>query len=168
MKAAIWTLLAAALLVGPGCDNDGPAGPPGPPGNANVHTVNFEFSMDDAQVNGSVASVQYAMPSVTPSVVDHGAVLVYFREQDTWTALPYTFAEESPELPAVDYTITLGYAFDDALLEVFYEASTSEIDLTAQPDRSMKAVVIDGMPVGKVGVDLTDYEAVRTYFGLDE
>jgi hypothetical protein len=145
---------------------DGPTGPPGPPGNANVHSVPFDFSMDDAQFNGPVASVQYDVSSITPSVVDYGTVLVYFREQETWTAMPYTFAEESPDLPAVDFTITLGYGYDDALLEVFYESSTTAIDLADQPDREMKAVIIDGIPLSKIGVDLTDYEAVRSHFGL--
>lgn len=166
MHVAFRSLVAAALLLFAACD--GPAGPPGPPGNANVHSISFEFSMAEAQINGPVASVGYDVPSITPSVVDHGAVLVYFREQGTWTALPYTFAEESPDLPAVDYTITFGYAFDDAFLELFYEASTTEIALENQPDRRMKAVVIDGMPLGKIGVDPSDYEAVHAYFGLDD
>lgn len=161
-------LSAAVLLLAAGCSDDGPTGPPGPPGNANVHSHSLVFSMDDAQFNGPVASVQYDVPSITPSVVDHGAVLVYFWAQETWTAMPYTFADESPDLPAVDYTITLGYAFDDAFLEIFYESSTEEIDLSAQPDREMKVVVIDGMPFGKIGVDVTDYEAVRRYFELDD
>ena len=83
-------------------------------------------------------------------------------------AMPYTFANESPSLPAVDFTITLGYAYDDRFLEVFYEASTEEIDLSEQPDRAMKAVIIDGFPAGKAAVDLSDYEAVMRYFGLTE
>lgn len=157
-------LLFLASFVLTSCD--GPTGPPGPPGNANVHSLTFDFSMDDAQFNGPVASVQYDVSSITPSVVDHGAVLLYFREQETWTATPYTFAEESPDLPAVDFTITLGYGYDDAFLEVFYESSTTAIDLADQPDREMKAVIIDGIPLGKIGVDLTDYEAVRAHFGL--
>lgn len=168
LKPVLTTLFAGVFLFIGGCSGDGPTGPAGPPGNANVHTVSVAFSMDDAQFNGPVASVQYDVPSITASVTDHGAVLVYFWEQGTWTAIPYTFAEESPDLAAVDYTITLGYGFDDAFLEIFYEASTTEIDLAAQPDREMKVVVIDGMPLGKIGVDLTDYEAVSAYFGLED
>jgi hypothetical protein len=108
------------------------------------------------------------VPAITPSVVDGGAVLAFFREQGTWTAMPYTFAEESPDLAAVDFTVTLGFAFDDAFLELFYEASTVEVDLTQQPDRVVKVVVIDGFVLGKTGIDLTDYEEVKRYFGLEE
>ena len=33
----------------------------------------------------------------------------------------------------------------------------------------MKAVIIDGFPLGKKPeVDLTDYEAVKAYFGLED
>ena len=124
---AIFVLYAAS-----GCD--GVEGPPGRDGldgrNAVVFANEFVFSMADAQFDGPVASVAYDVPDITPAVVDEGAVLVFFEEQGTWTAMPFTFAEESPDFPAVDFTITLGYGYNDALLEVFYEASTSEIDLS--------------------------------------
>jgi len=159
------------FLFAAGCVIDeqvGPEGPPGPAGNANVFTVNFLYTMDDAVINGNVASVQYDVPGITASVVDEGAVLMFFREQGTWTAMPYTFAVESPDLPAVDYTITLGFGYDDAFIEVFYEASTEAVALEDQPNREMKAVIIDGFPFGKQELDLRNYEAVRAYFGLEE
>ncbi|ARA92057.1 hypothetical protein AWN76_001990 [Rhodothermaceae bacterium RA] len=159
-------LLGAMLLLS-ACA-EGPVGPPGPPGNANVFSLTFLFTMDDASISGPVASVGYEVPAITPSVVDDGAVLLYFREQGTWTAMPYTFADESPDLPAVDYTITLGYGYDDRFLEVFYEASTADIPLENQPDREIKAVIIDGFPAAKAAVDFSDYEAVRAYFNLTD
>lgn len=166
MKSIRAALLAALILGVAGCD--GGVGPEGPPGrDAVVFAQTFVFSMKDAQFDGPVASVAYDVPDITPDVVDFGAVLVFFEEQGTWTAMPFTFAEESPDLPAVDFTITLGYAYNDALLEVFYEASTDEINLRMQPDRRMKLVVIGGFPASKAGVDLRDYEAVKAYFGLE-
>ena len=166
MKSALQVVSAAALLFTlSACSDDGPVGPPG---NANVHSVTFTFSAANADINGPVASVQFDVPSITPSVVDGGAVLVYFQEQGTWTAMPYTFAEESPDLPAVDFTITLGYGYDDEFLELFYEASTEEVDLRLQPNRLVKAVIIDGFVLSKSGVDVTDYDAVKRYFGLED
>lgn len=155
------------VLLFSACD-EGPVGPQGPPGNANVFALTFLFTMDDASFSGPVASVGYEVPAITPAVVDDGAVLLYFREQGTWTAMPYTFADESPDLPAVDYTITLGYGYDDRFLEVFYEASTPDIPLEDQPDREIKAVVIEGFPAAKAAVDFSDYEAVKAYFNLDD
>jgi len=149
-----------------GCD--GPVGPPGPPGNANVFSHTVIFSMDDAVFNGTVASSQYEIPDITGTVVDEGAVLVFFREQDTWTAMPYTFGVESPDLPAVDYTITMGFAYEWEFLELFYESSTDAVDLSLQPDRTVKIVIIDGLGFGKTGIDLTDYEAVKSFYGLKD
>lgn len=136
--------------------------------NDSVRSYTFSFSPDDAEINGAVASVQYDVPAITPRVVDEGAVLMYFRDQGTWTAMPYTFGVESPELPAVDYTVSLGFGFDDRFLEVFYEASTTAVDLRTLPDRSVRVVVIDNLYGDKAGLDWTDYEAVRAHYGLPE
>ena len=170
MKSIRVAILATLVIGAAGCDGGvGPPGPEGPPGrDAGVFSQTFDFSMENAQFDGPVASVAYDVPLITPDVARYGAVLVFFEEQETWTAMPFTFAEESPDLPAVDFTITLGYAYDEALLEVFYEASTEEVDLRTQPDRRMKLVVIEGLPASKAGVDLSDYEAVKAYFGLEE
>ena len=95
--------------------------------------------------------------------------MAYFREQGTWTAMPYTFAEESPDFAAVDYTITMGYAYDDGLIEIFYEASTVEAPLELQPDRRVKLVIIDNLAFGNAAnLDLTNYEAVKAEFGLED
>lgn len=156
-----------ALVLLAACENN-IVGPQGPPGNANVRAYTFTFSPDDAQIREAVASVQYEVPAITPLVVDEGAVLMYFRDQGTWTAMPYTFGVESPDLPAVDYTVSLGFGYDDRFLEVFYEASTTSVDLRTLPDRTVRAVVIDGFFGAKAGVDWADYEAVRAHFGLPE
>ena len=158
------TLLSFSLFFAAGCifeaDNDD---------GADVRALEFVFSINDAVINGDVASVQFNAPAVTPIVVDQGAILAYFREQSTWTAMPFTFADESPDLPAVDYTITMGYAYDDGLIEVFYEASTPEAPIDLQPDRRIKVVIIDDLSFSRAAnIDLNDYEAVKTQFGLDE
>jgi len=166
------SVLALALLfAASGCtinDAVGPRGPEGPPGNANVFSLNFNFFMADAVINGTVASVQYDVPALTQSVVDDGAVLLFFRDQGTWTAMPYTFGVESPDLPAVDYTVALGFGYEVGFLEVFYESSINPVDQLNLPDRQMKAVVIDGFPYGKTSVDLTDWETVKALYKLDD
>jgi hypothetical protein len=134
-----------------------------------IRTAELVFSIDDAVINGDVASAQYAVRGITPDVVDHGAVMAYFREQGTWTAMPFTFADESPDLPAVDYTITFGFGYDDGFVELFYEASSTAAPLDEQPDRVVKIVIFDDLGfVRAANVDMTDYEAVRAQFGLDE
>lgn len=171
------TMLSVLALVATGCD-EGPVGPPGPPGNANVFSLSLDFDYNSAAFNGAVASEQFDVDAITPSVVDEGAVLLYYRFADTWTALPYTLAVEAPDDPArVDYTATFGYAYDDFFLEVFVEASTDDevvLDEIGQTELfggpiALKAVIIDGFPLGKNSpVDVRDYEAVKAYFGLKD
>jgi hypothetical protein len=133
-----------------------------------VSSVNLNFRMRDATVTRPYASVQYEVPAITQSVVNNGAVLAYFREQDTWTALPYTFAYESADFDAVDFTVMFGFAFERRFFELFYEASTTAVNPAAQPDRLVKLVIIDGFPAGKEDIDWTDYEVVARRFNLED
>ena len=149
-------------------------GPAGPPGNANVLTITVDFSLRDAAFNGTVASQGYTVPAITRSVVDQGAVLAYFRDQRTWTALPFTIGIENADVLAVDYTFTIGYAYDDGFLEFFIEASTESdvawdeiIDLLPA-EYLMKVVVIDGFGAAQeAGIDPADFEAIQAFYGLD-
>lgn len=151
-----------------GCVLEEGVGPEGPPGNANVFSLNFDFFVDDATINGTVASVQFDVPDITPLVVDEGAVLLFFRDQGTWTAMPYTFGVESPDLPAVDYTVAFNFGYDDGFLEVFYETSTDALDFNSLPDRTIKAVIIEGFAFGKKSVDLTDWNVVKALYQLED
>ena len=182
MKNFRSTLLLLPLLI-VACDSgitgprghdgrDGRDGLDGRDGVVDVFALNFTFSMGNAIVNGPVASEQFDVPDITPSVVDNGAVLLFFREQGTWTATPFTYGIESddPNLNAVDYTVTLSYGYDDGFLEPFYEGSI-DIDLIPAdvlPDREMKAVIIDGFLVGKSDLDLSDWDTVKSVFGLED
>lgn len=162
-RLTLYLPFALFAMVFAGCD--------GGPGNrydrAGVHSIDFTFDVDNAVKNGNVLSEQIDIPSLTQRVVDQGAVLVYFEEQGTWTALPYTYGVESSTEPLVDYTVTLGYAFDTRLVEVFYETSADPDQLQLPGSVRMKAVILDAIPTGKNTPDLRDYEAVARYFGLD-
>jgi len=172
MKNRFTILMFSLLVFGiTGCiieESVGPEGPQGPAGNANVFSLNFDFLMADASFNGAVASVQYDVSDITFDVVEDGAVLMFFRDQGTWTAMPYTFGVESQDLPAVDYTISLGFGFELGFLEVFYEASTDAVDLAGLPDREMKAVIIEGFFFGKKSIDLTNWSVVKETFRLED
>lgn len=132
--------------------------------------ISFEvrFDVDDADRNDNVLSQQFDVSDITPNVVDNGVVLVYFEEQGTWTGLPYTYGVESDTEPLVDYTVTLGYAYADRLLEVFFETSADPDAIISKLPSSvkMKVVIIDTFHAGKNAIDLRDYEAVKRYYGL--
>lgn len=174
IRAGSLSIFAAAVVLLSGCAEGvvGPRGHDGADGVVAVHSVNFTFSVDNSIVNGTVASAQFDVPSISPTVVDEGAVLMFFRDQGTWTSMPFTYGVESedPDLNAVDYTVTLGFGYDDGFIEPFYESSI-DIDLLpldATPDRQMKAVIIDAFLLGKNSVDHSNWEAVKAAYNLQD
>src|SRR5690625_3539637 len=114
-------ILVFAILVA-GCEY-----PVKPQGDAGVISFPLTFRFADARFDGNVASVQFDAPEITRGVVEHGAVLVYFREQGTWTAMPFTIGVEALHVEAVDFTISIGYAFERRLVETFVEISIEDV-----------------------------------------
>lgn len=163
-RLSLLTLVALLAFVAPGCDTYENVD-----SGARITSIRFVFSAQSAIVNGTVASRQYDVPELSLRIAEGGAVLAFFREQGTWTAMPYTFADPTADGSAVARTVTLGYAFEERLLEVFYEASHASVNLRAQPDREIKLVMIDASVLaGKTDVDLSNYEAVKYAFGLED
>ena len=161
------SLVAIFAVAAAGCDGSDPIA-----GDAGIVSVNdFTFNPATGTLNDNVVSQQFTVPAIDLNVVEHGAVLAYFREQGTWTAMPFTYGVESadPELPAVDYTVTIGYAFEHRLLEVFYEVSAVEaIDPLDLPATDIKVVVLQNLAASKNGPDLRNYEEVARYYGLED
>lgn len=175
--------LALALLVA-GCDEgpvgprgpegppgfEGPRGPEGPPGDPAVETFEVDFIAQDATVDesGVVLFQNYDFPEITSSVERNGLVQAYYlASNDTWTAMPYTFGEESQNVDAVDYTLTFGYAWDAGLVQLFYEGS-APFALDFAQDRIVKIVILEGDPASVRGLDWSDYSAVKQRFDLGE
>jgi hypothetical protein len=167
------TLFVVLPLLLVGCDSQtgppgppGPRGPEGPPGDAAVETFIVDFIVEDASQNGTVISQAYDAPEVTRGVVEQGMVTAYYREQGTWTAMPYTYGVESPDLAAVDYTVTFAYAYEEGFVELFYEVS-NEAAFPSLVDREVKFVVLYGSPA-TFSVDWSDYSEVAQRFNLEE
>jgi len=168
-----WIVLGIAVVLAAGCSD--PAGPSEPIGNANVHAFTIQFAPSNATLNGAVASSGYRVPEITAAVADQGAVLAYFRDQRTWTALPFTIGIENPDEALVDYTFTMGYAYEAEFLEIFIEASSpdevvwSDIVDILQEEYTVKVVVIEGFWASEEqGLDVNDYESVKAWNGLRE
>lgn len=166
LPGRLFLLLVAVLATG--CDDDDPVGPEPPRDNVISFEVDFDPASGDAILDQTVATIDYDAPEITPAVVEGGFVTAYMFEQDTWTALPFTYGVESPDVPAVDYTVTLGYAYNAGLLQVFYETSLADEELLASlPSRRIRVVVFRDAALRSSSVDLSDYEAVREHFGLE-
>jgi hypothetical protein len=159
----LFTVGCYETAVGP----QGPRGPRGPSGDPAVRSFVVEFDASAAAVNGLFVSATYDAPEISPRVVESGMVTAYVREQGTWTAMPYTYGVESPDLPAVDFTVTLGYAYEVDFVEVFFEVSTPAA-IETLGDRTVKFVVLDGSPASYATVNWADYASVAARFGLEE
>ena len=166
----------------------GPQGPQGPPGpTVSVTSFDLVFDVNTAveSSDGLVLFSEYDAPEITDNVVTAGLVMAYYFEETsgTWTAMPYTYGEESQEINAVDYTLTFGYAFNTGFMQIFYEASAPfALDfavsrdvrvaifangfLTANLDKS-DAPVIEKLEAAYPDVDFRNYREVAKRFDLD-
>ncbi len=174
LRLLLAPVLLAVVLVG--CEGptgpQGPQGPQGPSGPAGALVETFEVEFDvDAAAEGEAGLVlfqNYDFPEITASVNNNGFVQAYYlADNDTWTAMPYTFGDESPDINAVDYTLTLGYAWNVGLVQLFYEAS-APFALDFARDRTVKIVVADGRAATTAGVEWSDYSSVKQHFDLEE
>lgn len=170
-----WALIGAfvfSVVACDGNDNDDEL-------RTEIITLTDSFSLNEPDVvfTDFVANLRYTVPLVTSNVVANGAVLVFLRDlENTWAALPYTYGIEAPDQPVVDYTVSIGYAYDTGLIDVFVEASSSDDvvwdEILEDPllgeSRAIRFVIFDSYIAGKNDVDVTDYEALRKRYGLPE
>lgn len=182
-SASLLVVLALALAMLPGCDGDNVQREPPPPpeDGAEVRTFEVDFDVAEADRAGAVRSIAYEAPELTREVVERGVVMAYLRTQNAfdetvWRALPYSYGVEFEDTDsteaAVDYTVTLGYAFDVDLFEVSYELSANDSFVWRQlEERSPHRIRVVAFTEGAVGraqsLDLTNYEAVERRFDLN-
>lgn len=164
MKRFYYVALILLVVFWAGCDSTEPE-------TAMIRTFQETVDLSKGALNqtGDVASVQLNFPEITPAVEDWGAVLVYYWDQNSWTALPFTTSFDDPDLQAVSYTMTLGYAHWAGTLEVFRESSTSDVSpREGIGPIDLKIVIISDFAASKAGIDLRNYEEVKRYFKLPD
>ena len=147
----------------------GPQGPEGPMGNANVCSSTVTVKSSDWYFDNNTSwRVDLRYEAITAEIAEHGAVLVYMEENDTWRQIPLTFY----------YNL-----FDDEGNEYFYssslEVSSYENGVSIfwteddffdgyRPDehRFKIVVIAAGVYQSRSDVDYSNYEAVKTAFQL--
>ncbi len=136
-----------------GCAKDGVEGPRGPQGNANVHSQIITVNPSDWTNSFGYHIVGLQVASITSDIVATGAVMVYSSYEGTsWVALPYT-------LSAVDHS----YEYDAGAVQVRYEGG----EAIAIPT-TFKVITLSSSGMIPSDLDLTDYDAVKDYFKLEE
>lgn len=154
-------VMAIGVLMLSGCGKAGPAGPAGAPGingNANVigtNTVALSASSWSAQGVTFVATLN--VPSITASVVNTGAVMVYEQAGTTWTALPYTFG-----------IIARIYQFGVSTIYITWE--NTDGSATANPGNQTYRVVV--IPANALilhpHTDWKNYNEVKSIMGFKD
>lgn len=178
-KSIYYFFLAALLFYS--CRGDdgppGPRGPQGPPGEdgsgggALAKTIQFEILTTDWNEFGTEGTqgygygVQLTVSDITQNVYDYGGVLTFMRfgTNSVWESLPASYSQD-------------GF---NQFWNVFHDVSTVWVEIydtdfqTARPTDTiyLKVVVIDGessAKYAKPSIDLTNYEAVKAYYGLED
>lgn len=166
---ALKAIVIMSLAVLTSCAKDGEDGAQGPQGNANVQSATYSVSPGDWGAFGTAGQVGYGFgvnlnaPIVSSSIASSGAVLVYLKSgTDRWVAMPLTF----PEGATWNKTWLYSIGPSSVQLEV-YDDDLYTAAPTVVHEFRIVAIANSGMMVNS-GVDLTDYDAVSDFLGLDD
>ncbi|RMG16489.1 MAG: hypothetical protein D6730_25050 [Bacteroidetes bacterium] len=136
--------------------------------NEPIISINYAIVESDWQEvsrpgeNGFFMAVDLDVPEITTGIVNSGLVLLYYREQDSdpWIALPFTRISHDPE-----FIETFDFIYDTGFVGLQSMAS----DRGATPyTGTVRIVIADAIPVGKMSLDTQNYEAVAAFLGITE
>lgn len=137
-------LLVATAITFSACSkkgDTGDTGPAGADGNANVQSFTYVVHPGDWQQSGVIGStyekyIDLSAPSITQSIIDGGAVLVYWNVNASLLALPATVP-----INADVYSFLPSFSVGSTTLEVFTD---NHSNFTFNTDVVLKVVVIAG------------------------
>ena len=166
-KFTVICMTLVAMVFAVSCR--GPQGPVGPMGNANVCSSTVTVNSNDWYWDNNTSwRVDLRYEAINTNITEHGAVLVYMEDRNTWRQLPFTFYYN---------------AFDDEGNEYFYSSS---LEVSSYEDgvsifwtendffdgfrpetHRFKIVVIEASVYEhRSDVDYSNYEAVKAAFQL--
>lgn len=164
------TVLAISFLAscrGP----QGPQGPAGHDGNANVASSTVTVSPQEWYWDNNTSwRVDFLYEAINANITDHGAVLVYMEDRNTWRQIPMTFYysvvdEETNEVTY--YSSSLEVSTYDEGVSVFWTENDFYDGYRPDHDIRFKIVVIAAnIYKDRSDVDYSSYEAVKTAFQL--
>jgi hypothetical protein len=158
-----------ALLISlAACEGDkgdvGPAGPAGPTGatgatgNANAKVQTFTGVTWTISAPGYYCSMTDA--DITQDMVDNGTIMVYLSNgSGGWIALPYTIPINS----TYSSTFTPVHYLNGVTVWKYDTDYTQAVD---PGPKTFKVVVIAGHSPLPIGLNLTNYDAVKAAFNL--
>ena len=168
-KLSLICMTLVAMIFAVSCR--GPQGPEGPMGNANVCSSTVTVNPGDwYKDNNTSWRVDIRYEAINADITDHGAVLVYMEDNNTWRQLPLTyyyslvdennneyFYSSSLEVSSYDEGVSIFWTESDFYLEEDYRPSTHRFKIV---------VIAASVYAHRSDVDYSNYEAVKTAFQL--
>lgn len=133
----------------------GDTGPAGKDGNANVKSYTLIVKPADwKSLLGSGYGAYPALTAVTDSVLNYGAVLLYYKSGTAWYALP-----------ALNYKFAYNRTTDSpGYVAIIYDGASAPTS-----DVTFRAVVIKGIPgATQTALKKMTFEQVQAFYGLDD
>ena len=137
---------------------------------ANVASSTVTVSSDDWYWDNTSWRVDIDYDNITEDITDYGAVLVYMESQNTWRQLPMTFyyTDNDSEGNVIYCSSSLEVSTYDKGLSIFW-TENDFYDGYRPDEHRFKIVVIEAnIYAARSDVDFSDYNAVRTAFGITE
>lgn len=170
-KLTVICMTLVAMIFAVSCRGPmGPEGPAGHDGNANVASSTVTVYPSDWYWDNTSWRVDLRYEAINADITDHGAVLVYMEDRNTWRQIPLTFYynlfdddgneyfySSSLEVSSYDNGVSIFWTEDD-----FYDGYRPE-------EHRFKIVVIAAsVYASRPDVDYSDYEAVKRAFQLTD
>ena len=144
---------------------EGPAGPAGANGNANVQGYSYTLLSAD----WSAGSATVTIPQLSKEIAENGQVAAYWTTQAIgtdsilWNPLPYRFVGN---VGGTNTFITLQNSFQIGSVTVSARSSNNTA-IKFGANSSLRVVLIPSSNLVE-NIDLNDYEAVKSVYGLKE
>ena len=153
-------VLSTIFILFQSCKKEGPVGPAGKDGNANVQSSTITFSNWSWESTSKYEYCDFTWPSITSSIANSGAVIIYISTPSGWVALPRTI------YPNTTYSESQRFYYNIGSFRIIVQDS----DLSppaALGTWTIKVVAIESSGIKtNPNLDFSDYSAVKLQFGL--
>ena len=162
-KLTVICMTLVAMIFAVSC-----RGPQGPMGNANVCSSTVTVKTSDWYWDNTSWRVDLRYEAISPNITDHGAVLVYMEDRNTWRQLPLTFYYNVFDENNTEhfYSSSLEVSSYDDGVSIFW-TENDFFDGYRPDEHRFKIVVIEAsVYASRSDVDYSNYEAVKTAYLL--
>ena len=166
-KLTVICMTLVAMMFAVSCR--GPQGPVGPTGNANVASSTVTVRSSDWYFDNNTSwRVDLKYEAINADIVEHGAVLVYMEDRNTWRQIPFTFYYNQFDEDGNEYFYSSSLevsSYEDGV-SIFW-TENDFYDGYRPDEHRFKIVVIEASVfASRPDVDYSSYEAVKAAYQL--